>query len=84
MYLSAGAKSGTSSFIETFFLGGAVGGGGGAAAVAAAAAVVLAAAEKNIQNLVFPLMFVLVRCLQVFYGDPPPFAGIGLPSVVMC
>ena len=84
MYLSAGANSGTSSFIETFFLGGAVGGGGGAAAVAAAAAVVLAAAEKNIQNLVFPLMFVLVRCLQVFYGDPPPFAGIGLPSVVMC
>ena len=60
MYLSAGANSGTSSFIETFFLGGAVGGGGGAAAVAAAAAVVLAAAEKNIQNLVVPLMFVLV------------------------
>ena len=26
----------------------------------------------------------LVRCLQVFYGDAPPFAGIGLPSVVMC
>ena len=47
MYLSAGANSGTSSFIETFFLGGAVGGAGGGAAAAAAAVVGLAEAEKH-------------------------------------
>ena len=48
MYLSAGANSGTSSFIETFFLGGAVGGaGGGAAAAVVAAGVGLAEAEKQ-------------------------------------
>ena len=75
-HLSAGANSGTSSFIETFFFGGAVGGGGGGAAAAA-----LAAAEKQ---SIFMCNIISSSCLQVFYGDAPPFAGIGLPSVVMC